>query len=181
MRIHLKLESQWDGSGVAAARSIARLFLAGISESRVFIGRRRRQITGLEKHAQSGGSMLSNTKRSPQISHAGLGPTPEPDNFSSNRKPPASEYSPSYPRPDARGNSSKTTDFPVRERLLNAREVAARLGVSERWVRDHTTRRSPKIRGVKLGTLMRYRGADVDEFMERLTTSKSSLQQRFGG
>jgi excisionase family DNA binding protein len=195
MRIHLKLESQWDGSGVAAARSIARLFLAGISESRVFIGRRRRQITGLEKHAQSGGSMLSNTKRSPQISHAGLGPTPEPDNFSSNRKPPASElpawnagsmepsslYSTSYPRPDARGNSSKTTDFPVRERLLNAREVAARLGVSERWVRDHTTRRSPKIRGVKLGTLMRYRGADVDEFMERLTTSKSSLQQRFGG
>ena len=67
------------------------------------------------------------------------------------------------------------------ERLLNAREVAARLGVSERWVRDHTTRRSPKIRGVKLGTLMRYRGADVEEFMERMTTSKSSLQQRFGG
>jgi excisionase family DNA binding protein len=70
--------------------------------------------------------------------------------------------------------------FPVQERLLNAREVAARLGVSERWVRDHTTRRSPKIRGVKLGTLMRYRNADVEDFMEKLTTSRSSLQARFG-
>ena len=66
------------------------------------------------------------------------------------------------------------------ERLMNAREVAARLGVSERWVRDHTTRRSPKIRGVKLGTLMRYRRADVDEFMERLATSSSSSQRLFG-
>jgi hypothetical protein len=27
------------------------------------------------------------------------------------------------------------------DRLMNARQVAARLGVSERWVRDHTTRR----------------------------------------
>jgi excisionase family DNA binding protein len=72
------------------------------------------------------------------------------------------------------------SELPVQERLLNAREVAARLGVSERWVRDHTTRRSPKIRGVKLGTLMRYRHADVEEFMEKLTTSHSSLQPRLG-
>ena len=72
-------------------------------------------------------------------------------------------------------------EFPTQERLLNAREVAARLGVSERWVRDHTTRRSPRIRGVKLGTLMRYRYADVEEFMERLTTSRSSFQRQFGG
>jgi excisionase family DNA binding protein len=72
-------------------------------------------------------------------------------------------------------------EFPVPDRLLNAREVASRLGVSERWVRDHTTRRFPKLRGVKLGTLMRYRSADVEEFTEKLTTSRSSLQPRFGG
>jgi excisionase family DNA binding protein len=77
--------------------------------------------------------------------------------------------------------SSRLVSFPVPERLLNAREVAARLGVSERWVRDHTTRRFPKLRGVKLGTLMRYRTADVEEFMEKLATSRSSLQVRFGG
>jgi excisionase family DNA binding protein len=85
----------------------------------------------------------------------------------------------SLPTPDA--TPLKMIEFPIPDRLLNAREVAARLGVSERWVRDHTTRRSPKIRGVKLGTLMRYRNADVEEFMEKLTTSRSSLQPRFGG
>ena len=99
------------------------------------------------------------------------------------RKPPVSER---YPRSQALDQSSqleptrnsselselKTLSFPIPERLLNAREVAARLGVSERWVRDHTTRRSPRIRGVKLGPLMRYRIADVDEFMRSLLTSK---------
>ena len=64
--------------------------------------------------------------------------------------------------------------------LLNAREVAETLGVSERWVRDHTTRRSPKIRGIKLGTLVRYRRADVEVFMEKLDTQATSRQNRFG-
>jgi excisionase family DNA binding protein len=141
--------------------------------------------------------MLSNTKTPPQIVPAGRfqSPTSRPDNFPSNRKPPASESiwnsgrmepsvlsnTPQHPASDAGAGSPRTIQFPIQERLLNAREVAARLGVSERWVRDHTTRRAPKIRGVKLGTLMRYRCADVDEFMERLTTSKSSFQQLFGG
>ena len=66
------------------------------------------------------------------------------------------------------------------ERLLNAREVAESLGVSERWVRDHTTRRSPRIRGIKLGTLIRYRRADVEIFMEKLNTQTTSRQNRFG-
>jgi predicted DNA-binding transcriptional regulator AlpA len=69
---------------------------------------------------------------------------------------------------------------PGQERLLNAREVASKLGVSERWVRDHTTRRSPKIRAVKLGTLVRYRWADVEVFMEGLDTLRPSRQAPFG-
>lgn len=66
------------------------------------------------------------------------------------------------------------------ERLLNARQVADKLGVSERWVRDHTTRRSPKIRAIKLGPLVRYRRADVEVFMASLDTFTSSRQPRFG-
>jgi len=66
------------------------------------------------------------------------------------------------------------------ERLLNARQVADKLGVSERWVRDHTTRRSPKIRAIKLGPLVRYRRADVEVFMASLDTFSSSRQSRFG-
>jgi len=114
----------------------------------------------------------------------------------SNRKPPTAETSDWTPNSrgpspqsdlsvhrgtDTEVPSSRVVTFPIPERLLNAREVAARLGVSERWVRDHTTRRFPKLRGVKLGTLMRYRSADVEEFMEKLATSRSSLQARFGG
>ena len=66
------------------------------------------------------------------------------------------------------------------ERLLNAREVAARLGVSERWVRDHTSRRNPRIRAVKLGSLVRYKRADVETFMESLDTQRTSRPIQFG-
>ena len=59
------------------------------------------------------------------------------------------------------------------DRLLDARQVAARLGVSERFIRDHTTRRSPRIPGVKLGKLLRYRAADVAVFMAELNTHPS--------
>jgi excisionase family DNA binding protein len=115
----------------------------------------------------------------------------KPENVA-DRKPPVSVSYPWAPRsqypttlldesPEQwRSSDAKMTAVPYQERLLNAREVAARLGVSERWVRDHTTRRFPKIRGVKLGTLMRYRWADVEEFMEKLTTSRTSPQSRFG-
>ena len=69
---------------------------------------------------------------------------------------------------------------PVHDRLLNARQVAEKLGVSERWVRDHTTRRVPQIRAVKLGTLVRYRWVDVEVFMANLDTSRTSQRPRFG-
>ena len=116
------------------------------------------------------------------------------------RKPPTSEANPwlqdqtvqslpsETPSPQLRNGltsrSPNTIEFPapeaVQERLLNAREVAARLGVSERWVRDHTTRRSPRIRAVKLGTLIRYRRTDIEIFMESVDTFHSSRQPRFG-
>lgn len=60
------------------------------------------------------------------------------------------------------------------DRLLDARQVAAKLGVSERFIRDHTTRRSPRIPGVKLGKLLRYRAADVAIFMAELNTQPPS-------
>ena len=66
------------------------------------------------------------------------------------------------------------------ECLLNARQVAEKLGVSERFIRDHTTRRSPRIPAVKLGKLIRYRRADVDIFMAELDTLPPSRRSRFG-
>ena len=77
-------------------------------------------------------------------------------------------------------SSNSVPAQPLADRLLNAREVAHKLGVSERWVRDHTTRRSPKIRALKLGTLVRYRWADVELFMASLDTLRPSRHPRFG-
>ncbi len=51
------------------------------------------------------------------------------------------------------------------EHLLTPQAVADRLGVSERWVRDHATRRNPRIRAVKLGPLLRFRWSDVEDFL----------------
>lgn len=57
----------------------------------------------------------------------------------------------------------------VADRLYTAREVAAKLGVSERWVRDHATRRQPRLRAVKLGSLLRFQWEDVEEFIRAQT------------
>jgi excisionase family DNA binding protein len=59
----------------------------------------------------------------------------------------------------------KPIPFSAAERLYTPEEVADRLGVSERWVRDHATRRNPRIRAVKLGPLLRFRWADVEHFV----------------
>jgi predicted DNA-binding transcriptional regulator AlpA len=74
---------------------------------------------------------------------------------------------------------SQSVAMPGKDRLMNARQVAEKLGVSERWVRDHTTRRSPRIRGLKMGSLMRYRLADVEAFLAELDTKRSSRPSRF--
>ena len=44
---------------------------------------------------------------------------------------------------------SQPVAMPESDRLMNARQVAARLGVSERWVRDHTTRSRREAQGTR--------------------------------
>ena len=60
--------------------------------------------------------------------------------------------------------------------LLSLDEVAKILGVSRAWVRDHATRRDPRIPAVRLGekrALLRFRREDVDSFI----TAHLSVQQ----
>jgi excisionase family DNA binding protein len=100
------------------------------------------------------------------------------------RKPPVAEnqswVQPRMAQPAPQASSVHPALVFSQERLMNAREVAARLGVSERWVRDHTSRRNPKIRAVKLGSLIRYKRADVEIFMENLDTQRTSRPVPFG-
>lgn len=50
-------------------------------------------------------------------------------------------------------------------RLLGPGEVADWLGVSAGWVRDHATRKQPRIKTIEVGKLLRFRPEDVEEFI----------------
>lgn len=53
------------------------------------------------------------------------------------------------------------------DRLLDARDVAELLGVKETWVRDAA--REGRIPHVRIGRYVRFRLADVQEWIERQT------------
>lgn len=66
------------------------------------------------------------------------------------------------------------------DQLLTSRQVASWLGVSDRWVRDHATRRKPRIPSVCLGALMRFRQEDIEAFiMEQRDDASRSDQKRY--
>jgi len=52
------------------------------------------------------------------------------------------------------------------ERLLTVKQVAAILSVSPAWVRDHATRKEPRLKTVKVGKLLRFRPQNVLEFID---------------
>lgn len=49
--------------------------------------------------------------------------------------------------------------------LLTVDQVATILGVSPAWVRDHATRKQPRLKCVKVGKLLRFRMEDVRAFI----------------
>ena len=58
--------------------------------------------------------------------------------------------------------------------LMSLDDVAELLQVSKAWVRDHCTRRSPRIPVVRLGgrrAVLRFRRQDVDQFITDNLTS----------
>jgi predicted DNA-binding transcriptional regulator AlpA len=62
----------------------------------------------------------------------------------------------------------KPVDQTVATPLLTVDDVALLLGTSKAWVRDHATRRNPRIPVVRLGgrrALLRFRQQDVEKFV----------------
>src|ERR1700761_1698635 len=51
------------------------------------------------------------------------------------------------------------------QRLLGPADVAKWLPVSSGWVRDHATRKEPRLKSVKVGKLLRFRPEDVEDFL----------------
>ena len=56
----------------------------------------------------------------------------------------------------------------VQESLLTPAQVAGRLQVSVAWVRDHSTRKHPRLPVVRVGGLLRYHPADIDQWVQNL-------------
>jgi predicted DNA-binding transcriptional regulator AlpA len=66
------------------------------------------------------------------------------------------------------GNQMNLEDRQLGQRLLTLDDVAATLGVSRAWVRDHATRRNPRIPVVRLGgkrAVLRFRPQDIESFI----------------
>jgi predicted DNA-binding transcriptional regulator AlpA len=62
--------------------------------------------------------------------------------------------------------------------LLTLDQVAAHLGVSKAWVRDHATRRNPRIPVVRFGdrrAVLRFRPQDIEQF---ITSNLLSAEER---
>jgi predicted DNA-binding transcriptional regulator AlpA len=51
-------------------------------------------------------------------------------------------------------------------RLLKPSQVAERLQVSAAWVRDHSSRKHPRLPVVRIGGLLRYHPDDVEKWIE---------------
>jgi excisionase family DNA binding protein len=73
---------------------------------------------------------------------------------------------------------SSATESSLSEDLLTPEQVARRLRVSPRWVRDHATRRSPRIPAVDLGSRVRFRPSDVEEFIRQRIQRSSQKNRR---
>jgi hypothetical protein len=75
--------------------------------------------------------------------------------------------------------SSPLLNHPARlKQLLTLEQIAAMLGVSKAWVRDHATRRNPRIPVVRLGgkrAVLRFRPQDIENFIN------AHLQVQEGG
>jgi excisionase family DNA binding protein len=60
--------------------------------------------------------------------------------------------------------------------LMDPNEVAKWLGVSSGWVRDHATRKTPRLPAIKIGKLLRFQAEDIREFIEFISEPEAERQ-----
>jgi predicted DNA-binding transcriptional regulator AlpA len=63
-------------------------------------------------------------------------------------------------------------------KLLTLDEVASQLSVSKAWVRDHATRRNPRIPVVRFGgrrAVLRFRSQDIRQFIDTHLVQEESV------
>jgi excisionase family DNA binding protein len=50
----------------------------------------------------------------------------------------------------------------------SVKELADELGLKPSWVRDHATRKAPRLPAHKFGRLLKFRREEVEEFLEQI-------------
>ena len=53
------------------------------------------------------------------------------------------------------------------------KELAAEWGISEGWVRDHATRKQPRIRDRKFGKFIKFHRDDIRTFLDQIATDRN--------
>jgi Helix-turn-helix domain len=70
--------------------------------------------------------------------------------------------------------SSGSAGGPAYDPLWTPEQVAQRLNVSPDWVRDHSSRKEPRLPVIRLGGgpgragLLRYRASEIEKFLEKM-------------
>lgn len=69
--------------------------------------------------------------------------------------------------------------------LLTPEEVAERLHVSPDWVRDHSSRKEPRLPVIRLGGgpgragVLRYKASDIETFIEAMAELSAGKTNRY--
>src|ERR1035441_6944891 len=92
--------------------------------------------------------------------------------------------SPSFDETSMIANHAESAGASVAATLLDAKQVARLLHVSESWVREHSNGKEPRLPAMKLGqgktALVRFHLSDIEEFIlgQRERARQRTLTQR---
>jgi hypothetical protein len=81
---------------------------------------------------------------------------------------------PIRPEPSMELIQGSSSFEPTHDPMLTPEQVAERLHVSPDWVRDHSSRKTPRLPVIRLGGgpsragLLRYRASDIERFIEEM-------------
>jgi hypothetical protein len=82
------------------------------------------------------------------------------------------------------GSSTESAAELAFDPLWTPEQVAQRLNVSPDWVRDHSSRKEPRLPVIRLGGgpgragLLRYRGSQIEKFIEEMERLSSRNSRR---
>jgi hypothetical protein len=69
-------------------------------------------------------------------------------------------------------NSSATSTANGEKLWFTVKDLSAEWGISEGWIRDHATRKQPRIKGRKFGKFIKFHRDDIKTFLDQIATVK---------